>query len=159
MAKAEFGVRDAALSASEVDGGPSSQAGGHPFALTTTVMFNTVGTGARDIPDGELKELRVDLPPGLVGTAPQLPQCGRARYAEVRCRTSTALGIIDILTGLSTSEGELRALVQSPVYNLEPLDGSGSELGMYFKDPPDRIIPLTIQLGVKASGPTHVLSA
>ena len=54
------------------DGKLFTQAGGHPFVGVTDFTFNTTGTGA---PDGNVKDIRVDVPPGLISNPEATPKC------------------------------------------------------------------------------------
>ena len=61
-AMAEFGIKQFAISARNQNGTPDVQAGSHPYALNTTVVLNEPGPTT-----GNLKDVRLELPPGLVG--------------------------------------------------------------------------------------------
>ena len=66
------------------DGSPATQAGSHPFAQTTTLGFDTIPdpNGGVDIPDGDLKDMTVSLPPGFVGDPTVIPTCSGARVRQ-----------------------------------------------------------------------------
>lgn len=72
---AGFGVKSFEVSFLNEDGSPDTQAGSHPYEVVNNVEYNShyvhfeSNADSRYIlePDGVLKNLAVDLPPGLVG--------------------------------------------------------------------------------------------
>lgn len=82
---ASFGLEGFELSASEASSlgsplgtfGPAAvQAGTHPFALATSFKFNTKpGFTTEPIPDGDVKNIEVELPGGFVGNPSATPKC------------------------------------------------------------------------------------
>lgn len=59
---------------------PVTQAGAHPDA-TVSFTLNHNGTGIEAAPEaGEAKDVRVDLPPGLMGDPEAVPACGREAF-------------------------------------------------------------------------------
>src|SRR5262245_55537930 len=64
----EFGIQSFDGSITDQNGNPFTQAGGHPFEISTTIDFNTTtDSQGNTIPDGNFKDIRVNLPAGLVG--------------------------------------------------------------------------------------------
>ena len=70
-----FGVKSFEVSFLNEDGTPDTQAGSHPYEFLNTIEFNSHymplesnadSTYVRE-PDGTMRDLTVDLPPGLVG--------------------------------------------------------------------------------------------
>ncbi len=70
-----FGVKSFEVSFLNKDGTPDTQAGSHPYEMVTNIVFNSrflrAEPGADSLylnePNGTLKDLVVDLPPGLIG--------------------------------------------------------------------------------------------
>lgn len=63
------------------DGSADVQAGSHPFAIETTFKLNErVQPNGVSIPDGDLKDLEVKLPPGLAGNATATPKCSIEQF-------------------------------------------------------------------------------
>ncbi len=58
------------------DGSIDTQAGSHPFQLTTV---NNLNQGVNAPPEA-VKDLRFNLPPGLVGNPTPFPQCPLAKF-------------------------------------------------------------------------------
>ena len=97
-AQAEYAVSSFGVSTS-LAGQPSRQAGAHADLRTRIVFATDPVTGATL---GDTKDVRVDLPPGLVGNPLAVPACPsflliRTFYSE--CPPSTMIGIarVDIL--------------------------------------------------------------
>jgi hypothetical protein len=131
-----FGVEDYGVTAEEADGEIDTQAGSHPFQLTTTLSLNQTGEKLSEgesplgpQPAGALpKDLRFDLPPGLIGNPTPFPQCTDAQFAKLlsgglanECPPQTALGVATItyneagILGMRTE--------QYPIFNLVPRAG------------------------------------
>lgn len=76
-AQASFGFLPGAEgfseSATEAGGSPDELAGSHPYAVSTSVNFKLEGSGPYS--DGDLRDLKVDLPPGLVENPTVVEQC------------------------------------------------------------------------------------
>ncbi len=136
------------VTATNADGSPDLQAGSHPFALTTTFALNGKPDPERTEqlqPDGNLKNVAVELPPGLVGNATAIPQCtqedfhifplqGEPNYTpfnSTHCPVSTAVGTVKVIAGLSTSN-EITTDFIVNVYNLVPPPGMPAEFGFNF---------------------------
>ncbi len=80
---------------------PFTQAGGHPYALTTTIEFaseevikNTpIGPETSIFPTRDPKDVVVSLPPGLLGDPLAVARCSLTKLLEgVRCPHSTQIG-------------------------------------------------------------------
>jgi hypothetical protein len=105
-AAGEFGFVPGSLRA-EVS---STQAGAHPDASTSFAM-NMLPSGA---PDGNPKDIVVDLPPGVVGNPTATPRCDPSWILSPDfCPRDTMVGVVYLdLVGFPT-----RVL---PVFNIEP---------------------------------------
>jgi hypothetical protein len=135
-----------------------TQAGGHPWGLTTRIEFATEvllfktnsGPGEEPVPwlvpTRDPKDAVVSLPPGLLGNPIAVPQCPIASVAhasEVRCPTSTQVGVWRFV-----SEGGKEHL--SPIYNVTPERGQSAEFAL---DDEVHLVPLlTAHLVRTASG-------
>jgi hypothetical protein len=122
-ADAAFGFESLALGFTNEDSSPATQAGSHPYAWTAGFALNTSGDGSEEIPDGSLKDLRIQLPPGLVGTPGLLPHCAHAEFIGAGCPAASEVGELRLHTSDPRTEGE-----SFPLYNLEPLPGNAAEL-------------------------------
>jgi hypothetical protein len=109
------------------------QAGSHPLAMTVSsaVVTETEAGSGKVIPAGQIKDLKLSLPPGLVGKPTAVPRCGAADFLGPRgdlggkpsCAPATQVGIAKV------EFGEPGHFVFEPVYNLEPAPGSVAKLG------------------------------
>jgi hypothetical protein len=111
------------------------QAGGHPFALTTTVRFATeeVGPDHTLAPTRDPKDIVIELPPGLIANPQAVSRCvvGRAE----RCPTDAQVGVFVLHAALGGDGGIL-----GPIVNLTPGAGESAELGL---ETPLETFPLT----------------
>ena len=111
-----------------LDGAGDSEAGGHPYQLTTTIDLNSVisktkQTGPVDTSVQDIKDVVVDLPLGFVGSVLAAPQCTLAELSSLaRCPRETQVGDIRTEPG---GEGA----VNSPIWNLTPERGVPAEFG------------------------------
>lgn len=118
-AAASFGFDRVDVRFTDEQGFMLTQAGAYPSAWTTEFSLNTTAGG---LPDGELRRLRIRLPPGLVGNLATLPRCSRAQFDGESCPPATAFGGITLtVAGLGQ--------IEVPLYNLMPFPGAVGSLG------------------------------
>jgi hypothetical protein len=132
-ALADFGIAGFDGSVADQSGDPFTQAGGHPYQASTTIDFNTTfDNSGQTIPDGNVKDIRVDLPPGLVGDPSATPKCSAADL-EVsthsdeqipNCPADTQVGVL-ILTAFSEE-------LTFGVYNMEAPAGDPARFGAHI---------------------------
>lgn len=115
-------------------GDPDTQAGSHPFNVGTTILFNkkTVTTENAQgetienvVPDGNIKNVDVELPAGLIGDPSATPKCSFSQLTmplgTPGCPEDTQVGVTTILTnGLELA---------FPVYNMVPNPGVTAQFG------------------------------
>ncbi|MGA7703902.1 MAG: hypothetical protein WB998_03290 [Solirubrobacteraceae bacterium] len=123
-AHAGFGFAKADAWYSNADGTIDTQAGSHPFAFTFNFDLNTK---ADSKPEGEVRNVTANLPPGLVGNTTAVPRCTREQFDEENCPTGSQIGISS--DGLSEGLPRLFLLADIPVYNLVPPPGHPAEFG------------------------------
>ncbi len=147
-ASGAFGLRETDVTFTNADGSPATQAGSHPFAMTTVVEFNTKVDPVKGvIADGSIKDVIADLPPGFAVDPNPVPRCSNADFLlviegkKVNCPDSTAIGVFEGRNqGSSTGD-------RTPVYNLIPPPGVASKLGFRFAG-----VSTVIEGGVRAEG-------
>jgi hypothetical protein len=124
-AKAELTLRRFALGANEANGTPDLQAGSHPFALTTSFILNGAGPSV-----GDLKDIKLELPPGLVGDPTATPRCGYHEFIEKSCGFETQVGVAStyVVEAQQAGAGEVTPTTD-PVYNVVPPSGEAGEFG------------------------------
>jgi hypothetical protein len=130
-APAKPGVEDYELSAEEEGGASDTQAGSHPFQLTTTLTLNQKlvhSTGPSAV--GQLpqpvempKDVNVKWPAGLVGNATAVPHCtlGQLLTPNSICPQQTAVGVVAVSINRLHENGHFNLTV--PLFNLEPSIG------------------------------------
>jgi uncharacterized repeat protein (TIGR01451 family) len=122
-----FGVSNFSFYAAGLDGAADTQAGDHPYELTTTIGLNndirvsatssTIDTSVHD-----LKDVVADLPLGFIGSTLAAPMCTFAQLSSNQCPLDTQIG--HILTEPENITG-----VNGPIYNLVPERGVPAEFG------------------------------
>jgi hypothetical protein len=127
-APASFGVApDSVVAATS-----TLQAGAHPD-LTTLFSFNKEAPG---YPAGSPKDIRFDLPRGLVGNTVGVPRCSMFEAVQEivkgpgGCPTDAIVGIATIFVAIQTGmspEGSIPIVV--PVYNIAPAPGEPAAFG------------------------------
>jgi hypothetical protein len=160
-AQAAFGLLPGSegfsVSAREEDGSVDQRAGSHPYRLTATINLNLAGgsPGEPGVPfsDGDLRELRLDLPPGLIENPSAVPRCTLAQFHTPRsspfetslsgesCPERTQIGVVTVT---SSHAGGPRTF---GVFNLVPPPGASSEIGFSPFGSPIVLIPEVRQAG------------
>lgn len=114
-----FGVEGYELAFSNEDGSPDTQAGSHPFQLTSTVSLNRRLQNGQPVPAALTKGLQFKLPPGLVGNPTPLPQCTDQQFANGasgvnECPANTAIGVSTTELIIPNTFGSKPLTVPSP---------------------------------------------
>ena len=156
-ARASFGFLPGAegfsVSASDENGAADNRAGSHPYALTTEVNFIPAGEspGQPGVPfaDGDVRDLRFDLPPGLLENPAVVPACSQADFHTARvspfekpsrsgesCPDRSQIGVVQVRS--SFGGGSSRSF---GVFNLEAPPGAPSALGFNAYGAPIVFIP------------------
>ncbi|HST68383.1 MAG TPA: hypothetical protein VLI94_01850 [Solirubrobacterales bacterium] len=147
-----FGIERFSAQAEEEGGIPTTQAGKHPFQLTTTIQFNSgayrpgVATGVPGISrlTGNVdqpalaRSFRFPLPAGLVGNATAMPYCNMADFFEKQeegsCPPETAVGVASVTIVEKLALGFVR--MPAPVFNLPPKRGEPARFGFNVQGTP-----------------------
>jgi hypothetical protein len=129
---APFGPERFDFYMSGVDGARDTQAGDHPYELTTTIDLNSSiqnrGRGGSPTVTGpqDLKDVVVDLPLGFAASTLAAPKCTLAQLSsEQRCPPETIVGYI------TTEPFGNNEDVNSPIWNLVPEHGHPGEFGFF----------------------------
>jgi hypothetical protein len=134
-----FGIEQFSSQSEEEGGGPTTQAGRHPFQLTTTIQLNSgpvtpAPTRRESITEQPAVPRNVDvsLPPGLIGNATVMPHCDMATFLAVvdlinACPDESAIGATSSTVIEHNIFGFVRLAV--PVFNLPPARGEPARFG------------------------------
>ena len=79
-ARADFGLKPASVKASALnkDGTLATEASSHPYAFKLDFALKTDKDGHTE--GGEMRDVIVDLPPGLIGNPQAVPRCPRKDF-------------------------------------------------------------------------------
>jgi len=123
-ASAEFAVDTIEAPAFDQDGNLELRAGARPYEAQNTIVFTqTTDPGGMPIPDGNVKDVIVDLPPGFGGNPQNVPKCAQQELMPdltvgelTSCPAGSQVGWVALKLTLADF-GPL------PVYNMEPPPG------------------------------------
>jgi hypothetical protein len=141
-----FGIEQFSAVVEEEGGKSASQAGGHPYQLTTTLQLNAgsvIPTSGEGLVKGARpyateqpalpRNLRFPLPAGMIGNVTAIPQCPMPSFFKAPnfglnlCPPQTVLGVSSVTVVEKVTLGLIREAV--PVYNLPPAQGEPARLG------------------------------
>jgi hypothetical protein len=135
-------------------GAPDRQAGSHPRALTTELNFNLgpdlPGEPGVPVTDGDVRELQIELPPGLVENPSAVTRCTQALFHTPRgetpfeeqslsgesCPVKSQVGTVEVRS--SYGGGSARTF---GLFNIDPPPGAPSELGFNAYGAPILFVP------------------
>jgi hypothetical protein len=154
-AQGSFGLDDFDVTFTNEDGSPATQAGSHPFAMTTSFVLNTrVDPDFGVLPDGQVKELTFEQIPGLVGNPTATPRCSTVDLLTpsngriTSCEDNTAIGETVLVHSKPDNAPE-----QAAVFNLVPPPHVAAKIGFIAFN-----IPVTIEIRV-SEDPPHAIEA
>jgi hypothetical protein len=134
----KFGVEDFQLVAENAGGSVDTQAGSHPFQLTSVVTLNTQtpepNGGPRTV--ALAKDIVSELPAGLIADPTGLAQCSEAQFAALietivdinTCPADSAIGVATVTFNAPGTKG--LATVTAPIFNVTPLPGEPARFGV-----------------------------
>jgi hypothetical protein len=147
-AGASFGVKHFDVTYTNQDGSPATQAGSHPFQMTTAIYFNELNNS----PEDEFKDGVFEQIAGLVGEPKAAPRCSTGDFLKLvptgdgsECPDGTAVGYASTETTLITS--------YAPVFNLVPPPGVAEKLGFIAYN-----TPVTIEVGLEDHYPYKIVA-
>ncbi len=156
-----YGVETYELTPEEEGGLPSTQAGAHPFQLTTTLFFNTrsvavqknfLGSVPEVQPLAETKDLHFNLPAGLIGNPTPLPKCSLRDFSLIgaggtQCPNNTVVGVATPIVTNFDSQAWGPEVVSRPLYSLEPAVGEPAKFGFQTA-----VGPVVLDTSVRTGG-------
>jgi hypothetical protein len=159
-APTSFGIERYELVPENDEGGEETQAGAHPFQLTTTLDLRDTQV-VDDVVNPPLivestpapvRNLHFTLPPGLVGDVNSLKQCTAVQFNTIYngdsngCPASTAVGVANIK--LYEPQHFSTKVETVPVFNLVPAPGEPARFGIEFAKV---TVPLTTRVKTGSS--------
>jgi hypothetical protein len=138
-AQAAIQLESLHFSSTEADGSPSVLAGAHPDQVTISFVVASRDEGQGPVPVESLRNLTVDLPPGMVGNPAGLPRCSLTDLestAEPQCPPETQIGYIELITPANVGGQP----VSFPMYNLKPSGGVAAMFGLSIEQARSRVV-------------------
>jgi hypothetical protein len=123
-------------------GEPSIQAGGHPYGFSNTVEFHSLLHPTNPFvgpvwPVESIKDVVVDLPPGLLGNPTVTPRCEMVDLIGVEgkptCSPSTQVGTVRLQIAAVPSGPPTNISGPVGIYNLVPPPGVPARFGFMIK--------------------------
>jgi hypothetical protein len=157
-----YGVQNYELTAEEEGGLPTTQAGSHPYQLTTTLILKTRTTLVKDYyfhdirpevsPIAMTKDLRFNLPQGMVGNPTRLPKCSVYEFSRIvtdrgTCPDNTVVGVAAPIVANPSKAPFVPYAFSTPIFNLEPSMGEPARFG--FQTP---FGPVILDTSVRTGG-------
>jgi hypothetical protein len=138
-----YGIENYELNPEEEGGGPATQAGSHPFQLTTSFSLNLramplkyLSETSEGQPYAITRDLRFNVPPGLIGNPTPLPECNTLVFtkqaekaAGFTCPNNTVVGAAVSGTQSFSTVEQVPFEIASPLYSLEPSHGEPARFG------------------------------
>ncbi|MGA9874625.1 MAG: hypothetical protein WBQ21_02345 [Solirubrobacteraceae bacterium] len=129
-ASEKFGIERIEQQAEEQGGAPATQAGSHPYELTTTLLFDRhalssqqlaeglgdAGPLGHEIADGDPKDVEVTLPAGMAVNLLAVQRCSEQQLARQECPVSSQVGDI----AMESPVPAVYEAHESPVFNIAP---------------------------------------
>ena len=127
--KSTFGLQNVDGWASNANGTVDTQAGSHPYSLTVSFFLNNNGAELA----GEMRDVVVAVPPGIIGDPQAVPRCTRAELDEAGCPPDTQIGYNQPLLGSYSPgapiESQFILALKLPLFNMVPPPGVPAEFG------------------------------
>ena len=127
----------------------TTQAGGHP---DVTVQVDRTGTDAEDI-----RDLYLDLPPGLIGNTTTVGACTDAQFNSDTCPANSQVGSV---SAIAAAVGLSLPATPGSIYNLVPGPTEAGAIGIVLRPTgaPLAISPVFIRgsIEVAPNGPNDV---
>jgi hypothetical protein len=153
-----FGVEDYELLPEEEGGALDTQAGSHPFQLTTTLTLNQTADSS---PVALAKDLHFKLPPGLIGNPTPFPQCTLEQFVTLvgvgaadnsvpnnLCSPQTVVGVAMISVDEPGGNfGRPVGTFTVPLFNLEPSVGEPARFAFLILN-----VPVFLDTAVRTGG-------
>ena len=158
-AQASFGVSEFDVSFNEAPppGSPlgalgpvATQAGAHPYSLSTDIQFNThEDPELGEVVDAQPKDIFVTQPEGFAGSPLATERCSNADFVDIQpsgydlCPDASAVGTIQIHGGFNKLQ-----YFDTPVYSLQAPPGAPAKFGFIVA-----LVPVSFEVVVDEQPP------
>ena len=150
-----FGVETGgyAMTPEQEGGATDTQAGSHPFQLTTTLNLNQT----LELPNEQQsapalpRELNFNLPPGLIGDPEAVPACPTVDFLAISqtatnaCKPESAIGVAVVTLDEPNHFNDVTRAV--PLWNLEPAQGEPARFGFEVLT-----VPVVLDTSLRSDG-------
>jgi hypothetical protein len=157
--RGSFGIENASVWITNANGTTDTQAGSHPSELGLIYSNNHFREGSGDPFEeqtgGEMKDILVNLPPGIVGDPTAVPQCTREELDQ----TGENLGgtgsyvagdcPLDTRIGTETVDVQNYVYEELAIFNMVPPAGMPAQFAFLYKSK-----EIFLDAGVRTGGPT-----
>jgi hypothetical protein len=151
-----FGVEHYELTPENEDGTLDTQAGSHPYSLTSTINFNSTleqnqKYGLLPTTPALTRDLHFELPAGLVGNPTPFPQCTEEQFDTKGhngtnvCPPEAAVGVASVSLNDPGEKGAFTVLV--PLFNVTPGPGEPARFGFQIES-----VPVFLDTSVRTGG-------
>jgi hypothetical protein len=146
-----FGVEKYEFEPEQEGGMPATQAGGHPYQLTTTLRLNE--SGSVPFQPAEPRNLTVELPRGLVANVAATAQCEDAVFEHFtengtnNCPSDAAIGVSTATVVQYHPPDTTQFSPIAPVFNLTPAPGEPARFGFVVAR-----VPVILNTYLRAGG-------
>jgi hypothetical protein len=157
-AGAAFSVKSFDVTYENEDGTPATQAGSHPFAVTSKIEFSTKPDPKNPgelLPEGSPKDLTVALPAGLIGDRGAVEYCDNEDFLFVnadhpfsKCPNETAVGVLRV-----GKPGEAGLPDVGAAFNLAPPPGFAAKIGFVLLH-----VPVALLIRVNPQAPHNLIA-
>ena len=156
-----FGFEEYRMIPEEAGGLVDTQAGSHPFQLSTVITMNSQTPDAKGFARsvGLPKDIAAELPPGLIGNPTPVAQCTEAEFASGssksgptgefivnECPPQSAIGVATITFNEPKTAGFDTAA--DPIFNLHPRPGEPARFAFMAGG----LVPIYLDASVRTGG-------
>jgi hypothetical protein len=165
VSRSRFGTEQYEFTPETENGQPDTQAGDHPFQLTTTFDLNQTFGFSKEfgrVPQSpaEQKDLSFKIPPGVLGNPDAVPQCPDVQFGAIvgvsgvnECPDNTAIGVATVAFYEPITFGPSTWSV--PVFNLVPAPGEPAKFGFEITHVPV-VLDTSVRTGEDYGVTVHV---
>lgn len=150
-ASADFGFDSFSAPMHDADGVEVTQAGAHADATVDFLLNTTTNDRGAVVPDQSLRNVRVDMPRGLVGNPMAVPRCRHQEFKAMACSRASIVGV-EALRYAAIGGTPVRTDAV-PVYNLVPPQGVAARFAFQVAS-----VVVMIDMSVASDGDYHLVA-